>query len=707
MTGAAEARVTRILFQDFPSWAVVLFYLCAALAVAVFAWGCWVQVRKYLRGRREPLDWAGVRGRLGALALRLLRHDGLKRRDSAAGHAHAQIFFGFLLLFIATATITLDHDLLGPLGLGFWHGGFYLVFSLVVDLAALAFTVGVLYMMVRRGRLRPAKLDYARPDRAPGEPDADRSGYRREDWAFLWLLLLIALSGFALEAARLVWLREDATVWPHRWWSPVGALLAEGAWAAGLGSQGAGLLRLWLWWGHGLLCLGFIALLPWTKAMHVLTSAASLLLRDPRPAQVLPAAELEREGIGYGSLLDVRARHLLQADACTRCGRCHEACPATATGAPLSPRDLVLSLRELSTRALRGAQVPPAEALALRGEGPHQVRDETLWSCLTCAACVEICPVAVEHVPLVVELRRAAVDRGEMPAQVQSTLLALQKNGNSFNESRRKRPAWTRKLPVPVKDARKEPVEVLWFVGDFASFDPRYQKVSQSFARILQAAGVDFGLLLEAESNAGNDVRRMGEEGLFQHLAAANVQAIGQCRFERIVTTDPHSYNTLRNEYPAFGGRWRVEHASALLEELLEQGRVPLRRPLARRVTFHDPCHLGRYNQGYDPPRRVLRRLGTDLVELPRSRDNAFCCGGGGGRVWQSDGPGRERPSANRIAEVAGLEGLQTLVVSCPKCMTMLEDATKTGGHEGRFQVRELIELVAEAMELPALEAAG
>lgn len=700
MTGSTEVAVTRVLFQGFPGWAVALFYAFALAALLVFAWGVLRLVRKYLRGRREPLRLERVVERLGLL----LRHAALRRRDAVAGRAHAGIFFGFVLLLAGTTTITIDHDIAGPLGLAFWRGTFYLLFSLVLDLAGVAFTAGVVYMMVRRGRLRPAKLDYRRPDRAETDVDADRSGYRREDWAFLWLLLAIALSGYGLEALRLVWLADDPTVWPYRWYSPVGAGLAELARAGGLGADAAGVLRLWTWWLHGLLALGFIALLPYSKARHMFTALASVLLRDTRAVQRLPIADLAQESVGYRHLTDVRARHLLHADACTRCGRCHEACPAVATGAPLSPRDLVLTLRELGALRLQGAKVPAPDAMVLRGAAAHQVRDETLWSCLTCAACVEICPVAVEHVPLVVEMRRSAVDAGAMPAPLQKTLQSFQKNGNSFGEARRKRPAWTKKLPFPIKDARREPVEVLWFVGDFASFDPRYQKVSQSFARILHAAGVDFGLLFEAESNAGNDVRRIGEEGLFQHLAAANIAALGACQFERVVTTDPHSYNTIRNEYPDLGGEYWIEHASQFLARLIDSGKLPLARPLRRRVTFHDPCHLGRYNKGYDAPRSVLARLGVDLVELPRSRDNAFCCGGGGGRVFLPDAPGHTRVSVERINEVATIPDLGTLVVSCPKCMTMLDDARKTTGREGAFEVLELIELVAEAMDLAPLE---
>jgi Fe-S oxidoreductase len=299
-------------------------------------------------------------------------------------------------------------------------------------------------------------------------------------------------------------------------------------------------------------------------------------------------------------------------------------------------------------------------------------------------------------------MRRRLVESGDMDPLLTKTLQTIHKTGNSFGESRRKRPAWTKSLPFTVKDARKEPVDVLWFVGDYASFDPRNQKVSQTFATLLREAGVDFGLLYESESNAGNDVRRVGEEGLYEVLADSNVKAMSEATFKSVVTTDPHSYNTIRNEYPDFGGRYEIEHYTTLLRGLLQAGRLEISRPLNYRVTFHDPCHLGRFNKGYEAPREILKLLGCELVEMGRCRANSFCCGAGGGRIWVADPVGVEKPAQNRIREAAVIDGLQVYVVSCPKDLTMFEDALKTTGNEGRFVVRELIELVREAVAAPA-----
>lgn len=698
--------VTRILFEAFPTAEVRLFYLLGYSAIGVFCWGAYVQIRKYRRGAALPLEgglWRRVAGMLGSV----LSHRTVDRRDHGAGGAHRLIFYGFALLFLGTATITLQYDILDPLfGIRFWQGEFYLIFSLVLDIAGVALIGGLIYMMIRRGWMKLPKLDYARPDRSPGDPDFDRPRYRREDWAFLWTLVIIGCTGYLLEAARLVWLEARADVWDTRWWSPVGALIAEALRAVGLSARGGGILRLSLWWFHGLLALVFIALIPFTKVKHIFTAAASLMVRDPLAAQRLPRVPDGQQAPGAAKITDFTWKQLLNLDACTKCGRCHEACPARAVGAPLSPRDVILSLREFANATLESGALPPAAELDVHGKSPGQVAMETLWSCRTCMACVEICPVAVEHVPIIVQMRRKLVEDGAMDPLLTKTLQTIHKTGNSFGESKRKRGAWTKSLPFKVKDARKEPVDVLWFVGDYASFDPRNQKVTQTFATLLNEAGVDFGILYDGESNAGNDVRRVGEEGLYEVLAEANIAALGSATFKTIVTTDPHSYNTIRNEYPDFGGRYEIQHYTTFLKALFDAGRLEVTRPLTARVTFHDPCHLGRFNKGYEAPREILKLLGCELIDMKRCRDNSFCCGAGGGRIWIPDPVGAEKPAQNRMREAAAIPGLEVYVVSCPKDLTMFEDALKTTGNEGKFVVKELIELIREAIPARNAEAA-
>lgn len=675
-----------------------LFYALGYAAIAVFCYGSYVQIRKYRRGAALHLDGSWWR-RLGDMVTTVLSHRTIGRRDPKTGGAHRLIFYGFALLFLGTATITLEYDILEPLfGIKFWQGEFYLVFSLILDMAGVALIGGLVYMMIRRGWFKLPKLDYARPDRAPGDPDFHRPQYRREDWAFLWILIVIGGTGYILEAARLVWLQQRPDVWDVRWWSPVGAAIAEAFRALGLTERGGDVLRHGLWWFHGLLALAFISLIPFTKVKHVFTSAASLMVRDPLAAQRLARIPESQQQPGVAKITDFNWKQLLNLDACTKCGRCHEACPARAVGAPLSPRDVILSLREFAKATLESGSLPASAELDVHGKSPGQVAQETLWSCRTCMACVEICPVAVEHVPIIVQMRRKLVEEGAMDPLLTKTLQTIHKTGNSFGESKRKRAAWTKTLPFAVKDARKEPVDVLWFVGDYASFDPRNQKVTQTFATLLHEAGVDFGILYEAESNAGNDVRRVGEEGLYELLANANVAAMAGASFKTIVTTDPHSYNTIRNEYPDFGGKYDIQHYTSFMKQLFAEGRLRVTSPLHLRATFHDPCHLGRFNQGYEAPRDVLKLLGCELVEMGRSRANSFCCGAGGGRIWIPDPVGSEKPAQNRINEAAAIPELQVYVVSCPKDLTMFEDALKSTGNEGKFVVKELIELIREAI---------
>ena len=319
---------------------------------------------------------------------------------------------------------------------------------------------------------------------------------------------------------------------------------------------------------------------------------------------------------------------------------------------------------------------------------------------MQCNACVEICPVGIEQAPIINQLRRRLVEEGELDADAavdargdpQVRELASVRTGASAASG-------PRSLDFEVKDARKEPVDVLWFVGDYASFDPRSQRVSRALARILHHAGVDFGILYDGERNSGNDVRRVGEEGLFEPLAEQNVEMLSDCAFNRIVTSDPHSLNTLRNEYPSSGGQWTVTPPHQLLLELVEDGPAGARR--APRL----PRHLPRPLPPRAPQRRVRRpattcssSLGCTLVEMPRNRDNSFCCGAGGGRIWIPDEAGQERPSENRIREAVELNDPDLFVVACPKDVTMYEDAIKTSGNAERMRLRELTELVEEAV---------
>jgi Fe-S oxidoreductase len=700
------AEKSRTIMWDMPTALIVLWYLLAAISVVVFFYGVAQPIAKYRRGRREGLPpLREIPRRLVTGTRTVYAHRTIGRRSRRVGWAHRGIFYGWIVLVLGTVIVALDHDLVKPIfGVSFLKGDFYLWFKAFLNAFGTALIVGVLAMMFRRGVSRPRRLDYARPDRAPDDAQYDRTVYRIGDWVFVACLVVISVTGYVLEGARLA--MDDPGYEAYQFGGWVFAEMFRGLGASDTMLSG---IRHGLWWFHGLLAITFVAAIPYTKAAHMLTSYASLVLRDPERGRRLEPIPPDRadEPAGYATFADFSIRHLLQLDACTKCGKCHEVCPANATGRPLSPRDVILELREDNNDEMRLAGIGGVLGLlAGRGSdltaeavvGDDRVRSETIWACYQCNACVEICPVGIEQAPIINQIRRHLVEEGELDANLQSTFKVITKSGNSFGENRRRRGRWTEELDFEVKDARREPVDVLWFVGDYASFDPRSQRVTRALATLLHGAGVDFGILYDGERNSGNDVRRAGEEGLFEALAEHNAGVLGECDFQRIVTSDPHSLNALVNEYATVGPRWSAVHHTALLLELLRDGRLAPTGPLGYRVTYHDPCFLGRYNGGYDAPRAILEALGCTLVEMPRNRDNSFCCGAGGGRIWIPDEQGAERPSENRIHEAMDLGRLDYFVVSCPKDVTMYEDAIRTTGYADAIELREVTELIAEAV---------
>ena len=731
-----DRSVTREVFEGLSPQGEILFYVLAAIATTIFLIGLALRIRKYLRGRRED--------RLGSLpafigrAIRGVRatatNETVRKRDPYAGVFHAAIMWGFIVLFIGTVILTIDTDIVGviaPENRFFW-GAFYIVYSFVLDVLGLGMIVGLAAMAWRRARFHMPQLDYRRVDL--GEATTDRRPFVLGDWVFLGWLGLLGVSGFIVEAVRIV---AHDFPW-FEVFSPVGYSLGSLFVALGLHSDAARGLHLWSWWLHALAALGFVAYIPYAKAIHMLTDGANLALRSPLAGRRLPvldqaprpavsglAAAVAGDGhLGIRDLADFSWKQLLDFDACTKCGRCHTACPAVAAGAPLSPRDLILDLRQqadaswgvLAPGAERRSDVVYGDGRTNGGEpqssdlatppGPGGlmagglIKAETLWACTTCLACVEACPVGIEHVPAIIGMRRSLIDQGIVEPGLQTALTNLAKQGNSFGQSGRGRAKWADGLAMPLRDARREEVDWLWFVGDFASFDARVQQATRLVARVFQAAGVDFGILFEGERNAGNDVRRVGEEGLFEILVEHNVGELSKARFRRIVTTDPHTLNTLRFEYPEFGGQYDVWHYSQLLSALFEDGHLETRRPITRRVTYHDPCYLARYNDVTLAPREVLAAIGAELIEMPRNGTNTFCCGAGGGRIWMDDSGLRERPSEQRMREAAALERVTDFVTACPKDLTMYTAAAKATGLDDRLIVSDLIELVAAAIDL-------
>ena len=629
----------------------VAFPIALALGLIVFA--------AIVAARARLLLAARPAGRLDRIPERVKRAvvDGLGQRkfltgEQPAGIMHALIFWGFVVLTIQVVTLfgrgfDSDWSLPGfgesqPLGPPF---------AAARDAVEAIVAVAVLYMLYRRLIAHTPRLFGLRraEQRYRDEP-------HWEGVLILVLILFIVVGGLFYDHAS---------------------------------SEAA-------WWLHNMTVLVFLCLLPLTKHFHIITAIPNLFLAKlpPHEAQrplaithvpAAPVAALDRPragSAGVAAVADLDRKQVLDAFSCTECGRCTAACPATAAGTPLAPRQLILDLRD---RLYDGDAGEPA------------IPEEVLWSCTTCMACVEVCPVGIEHVPTIVDMRRSLVDKGELEPPLQQTLQNFAGQGNSLGKSARMRARWTKGLDFKIPDARTEPVEYVWFVGDVASFDERAQATSQAVARLLHDAGVSFGLLYEGERNSGNDVRRIGEEGLFEMLVELNLSAFADADFEAIFTTDPHSLNTLRNEYPEFGLDKPVYHYTELFADLVARGVIALRTPLTgTRVTYHDPCYLARYNRITEAPRKLIEATGAELVEMPRHGTETFCCGAGGGRIWMTDAPGTERPSEQRIREAQTLGELDYFLVSCPKDLIMYSDAVKVVGAD--LEVAELTVLIERAL---------
>ena len=675
-------EVGREIFDAFPDWVRISFYSFAAIAILVFVIGAWLRANKYLKARKAHRSDHLLRRVGQAIAKVTLARSRIWKNDRFAGVAHDFILWGFLVLLLGTIILTVDEDLYKPfLGTSFLTGTIYLVYSFLLDLFGVLFLVGLVMMLYRRLRKTAPRLKYSEQDRAQG---ISIGRLIVDDRLFLFLLLLAGLAGFAAEGIRIF---RDGTSFPQEW-SPVGVALAWIVGATGIGAEGALTVHMGLWWLHAAGALLLIAYIPFSKAFHALAGFGSLVFSDDLAGRRLePPASTESSG--FRRVSDFTWVQLMHLDACVRCGRCHDVCPAQTSGMPLSPRGLILQLRSFvaGSKGNGGTTVVG-----------NAIEPETIWSCAACLACMEACPLQIEHIPLIVEMRRSLVASGEMDKGLQEALTSLGRYGNSFRKPARDRAKWTKRLSPKVKDATREPVEYLWFVGDYASLDPRCQEMTIRTAEVFSKISLDFGILGEGESNAGNDVRRVGEEGLFEVLRDGNTKLIKTCKFRDIVTTDPHTYNTLKNEYSSLN-EGRVLHYTELLDDLLRSGRLKFSKKLSYRATYHDPCYLGRYNGVFDAPRDLLKAMGVSLLEMPRNRANSFCCGAGGGRTWMEEGKGHgERPAEIRVREAARLDGVDTLVVACPKDYVMFTDAAKAAGLEGSLRIRDLIDLVEEAL---------
>jgi len=643
---------------------LVPMYVLLLAALCILVWGSWQRIKIYRLGRElqriDDLPRRVVEALYQVLAqLRVMRVKG-------AGTAHGLFFWGFFLLFVGTCLIVLQADVTDPLfDVKFLKGPFYLVFSLVLDIAGAIAIIMLAGLFVRRYLLKPPGLET-----------------RQEDAFIHVLLMVILLTGFVIEGARMAVTEIGTNL---SLWSPVGLLFAKGL--AGIGEDGQRALHAGLWWLHLLLALGFVAALPFTKLRHILTTSANYIFVDHGPKGGLVTLDMENEEVerfGTANLGDLTWKDIFDADACTLCKRCQDRCPAFATDKPLSPMKMINQLQEIAFDS-------PESSLT------ETVGQDEIWSCTTCRACQEICPAVIEHVPKFVDMRRNLVlMEGQFPGEeVMTAVDNTEVNGNPLGLAFAARGDWAEGLGI--KALADDPdVDLLYFVGCYASFDKRNIKIARSFVTLCQAAGLKVGILGKEEKCCGEPVRKIGNEYLYQSLASENIERIQGYGVKQIVTTCPHCFNTLAKDYADLGLDVPVEHYTVFLDRLLDKGLLKLVTPQSFACSYHDSCYLGRYNDIYEAPRRLLSMVGGALAEMTKSRAESFCCGAGGGRILAEEKLGT-RISESRV-RMAAETGAPLLVSSCPFCLTMFEDGIKGAGFEETLASKDIAEILVECL---------
>ena len=660
--------ITRAIYWNV-EYARFLIYPLFLVMLGVLVYGLYGRYRLWRLGQPEDRR-DNLGGRVVAAAGRVLSQRDLLRVPFP-GSAHFLIFWGFVLLTIGTALIFLQEDFLAPLaGVHFLLGDFYLWYSLVLDFA------------YRRYIAKPSAVLN-----------------RTEDAIILALFLVVLLGGFFVEAVRIA-----ATKPPFEVWSPVGWALAQPL--MGLDEAALRALHGAGWWSHLLLAFAFLAYVGYSKLLHLVTAPLNILLRSSRPAGALaPIENLEEaETYGVSKADEFTWKQLLDGDACMRCGRCQDNCPAWNTQKPLSPRKIVLDTRDELTaygpaalahlrakeRGAAAAQTPRAALIGGR------ITEEEIWACTTCRACQEHCPVSIEHIQKIVDLRRYLVlSESRFPPELNAPFRSMETSGCPWAIPAHTKAEWAAGLGVRTL-AEAEKADYLWWVGCAVPVDDRNKKVAAALARVLQAAGVDFAILGAEEKCCGDPARRTGNEYLFQLMAAENIELLNGLGVRRLLVHCPHCFNMLKNEYPQFGGNFEVIHTSELIAGLLREGRLRPRRLEGQSLTFHDPCYLGRHNGIFDLPRQALGAAAGAPLEMARSREKSFCCGGGGGRTWMEERLGR-RINQVRV-EDALATGARQVAVSCPYCMSMLINGVKDKGVDEKLQVVDFVEVLAQSL---------
>jgi Fe-S oxidoreductase/nitrate reductase gamma subunit len=659
--------ITRIHFWGID--AIVLFYVLAGISVAIFLIGLYSRISVWTSGiKKDRIDLSpeGIINLLkdGLFGMRIFKG------DLYAGLMHIFIMWGFIGLFTGTVLSTTDYWLVHYLS-----GNTYLVYSFCLEIFGLMLIAGLFMALIRRYVTRKPRLDKLPQD--------------------LWILILLfaaVLTGFMVEGVRLAVNMPD---WEK--WSFTGVVFSQLI----SSKEQAEALYPFIWWLHVLVSLFLIAWFPFSKLFHSLAAPVNIYLA-PQPQPVVSDDEKTSEG------LEFFFRDMVNFSACTRCGRCNEVCPSTSAMEPFSPREFIRQANEYTRIKFNPlAGIKWFRKFFFRSISAPGISLEQIWFCTTCRACLEVCPVCIGALDPIRRVRTAEIEEGSRVSPLLTkSLETLYMFNNPWERSKRKRSEWPEGLNVPdLTEGAK--ADLCYFVGCTTSFDTRAQKLARAFVKILTREGISFGTLGQKETCCGDIARRVGEEGLFDEQVNKTIDLFKQYNVTDLVTSSPHCFNMLKNEYPRNqelktlqgGSAFRVRHYTQALEELLDRGLIRPLKPLNIRVTYHDPCYLGRYNHIYETPRRVIRSIpGVSLVEMAHFGSDSLCCGGGGGRMWQ-ELEGEKKLSEVRIREAVDT-GADVVVTACPYCLIMLEDARKTAGFEDRLRVMDLNELIAESLGL-------
>lgn len=649
------------------------------LALAVFAFTAYKRISLLLAAQGKEKRWDNIPGRIWATIEYAFGQIRLLLRDSTWGLMHAFIFWGFMV--VAIRTITLFGQAFSPyFELPFMDGMLGHIYTLTKDIFQVLVTVGVMVLLFRRIALRPKRLTLSL--------EAD---------LILVAIGILMITDFIIEGS---WIAAWGP--PEAVWSPVGLLVA---WIFSAADASTNTMLTWYvinYFIHTVGILIFLNYLPYGKHFHIITAIPNVFLKKNAPAGALSKMNLEDEtatSFGVEKINQFNWKQYLDFYSCTECGRCEEQCPAYATDKPLSPKKYTIALRDhlyKNAKKVVGQKGKKPEEQDIESLVPVTVEPDILWACTTCRACEEACPVFIEYVDKIVDQRRNLVlMQGAIAPEVQTTLKNMETNSNPWGFGHSTRGDWAKDLGVTVMAENKN-VDYLYFVGCAGSFDERAKKVSRAFVKLLQKAGVSFGILGAEEKCNGDSARRIGNEYLFQILAKENIHTFNKYGVKKIITTCPHCFNTLKNEYPQFGGSYEVTHHTEFLADLIKEGRLkPSSSAQSKNVTLHDSCYLGRYNDIYEAPRDILKSISNlHLKEMELSRDLGRCCGAGGGRMWMEEKIGT-RINHKRLEDVQKQTDATVIATSCPFCLTMLSDAVKEKNVQG-METFDVAEILAE-----------